>query len=166
MVQDLAQAAWAAGPATVFVERGPGCDPAATRGRRATAYDRARMTATATCRRLVDALNARDWPAAAAIVNQDTKVTDHRDLPFTGTGADMLSVWRSTFDTNAGVQAGLDVIDANQERALLRLTFGDPEGELAVHVVATVRDGRIATFDAYERGPAGRSDARAHFADR
>ena len=40
------------------------------------------------------------------------------------------------------------------------------EGELAVHVVATVRDGRIATFDAYERGPAGRSDARAHFADR
>jgi SnoaL-like domain len=119
-----------------------------------------------TCQRLIDAVNARDWAAAGAMVDAETKVSDHRDLPFTGTGADMLGVWRATFDANADARAHLDLLDADDDRALARMRFGDPEGELAVHVVAQVAGGRITTFDAYDRGPGGRSDARAHFADR
>jgi len=141
--------------------------PAPTRRPRASgAHNRPRMDAAATCQRLIAAVNARDWAAAGAIVDADTEVTDHRDLPFTGTGADMLGVWRSTFDRNAAVEAGLDVVDTAGDRALVRMTLGDPEGRLTVHVVAAVRDGRIATFDAYERGPGGLDDARAQFAER
>jgi hypothetical protein len=124
------------------------------------------MSAADACQRLIDAVDARDWATAARVLDARTEVTDHRDLPFEGTGADVLRVWRATFDGNAAARARLDVLDADDHHALVRMRFGDDEGELTVHVVAEVDSGHIDRFDAYERGPAGERDARAHFADR
>src|SRR3954470_16649795 len=104
------------------------------------------MTPADTCRRLVAAVDARDWTTAAAIVDERTVVADHRELPFEGHGATMLEVWRSALTPRPDARASIEVVDDAADAALVRLSFGEPGRELSVHVVTEVVDGRVTRF--------------------
>ena len=124
------------------------------------------MTAAEVCQRLCDALNVRDWTAAAAFLDARTVVQDHREMPFEGDGARMLRIWRSTFDAVSTGRADFEVLDATPGRALVRTSFGDEQGQLVVHCIVDVADDRITRFEAFGRDSAGEADARAAFSAR
>src|SRR5205085_9281822 len=105
------------------------------------------MPAAVVCRRLIAAVDGRDWATAATLLDERTVVTDHRDLPFIGDGRAMLEVWRSAFGSVPDARAELDVLDDDETAAVVRMRFGEPGRRLAVHVVAEIRDGRVARFD-------------------
>jgi hypothetical protein len=121
------------------------------------------VSATHVCRRLVDALNARDWRALEAMLDERTAVTDHRELPFEGTGATMLAVWRSTFESTPSALADLEVLEDGDAEALVLLGMGDDDGRLAVHAVVMTDGDRVTRFDAFPRSAAGAREARARF---
>jgi hypothetical protein len=112
---------------------------------------------------MVDALNARDWRALGQLLDERTVVEDHRELPFVGHGAAMLGVWRSAFEASPTGVADLEVLEASDHAALLRLGVGDEEGLLVVHAVVEVGDGRIARFEAFPRTADGERRARERF---
>jgi hypothetical protein len=112
---------------------------------------------------MVDALNARDWPALAGMLDARTAVVDHRDLPFEGDGARMLALWRSVFDSTPTGTADLEVLDAREGAAVFRLGMGDEEGRLVVHAVAEVDDGHITRFEAFPASADGERRARESF---
>ena len=122
------------------------------------------MSAADVCRQMVEALNARDWRALAASLDERTEVTDHRERPFEGTGARMLGVWRSVFDTTPSARADLEVLDRADDAALVRLGIGDDEGRLVVHAVVEVQGAHVARFEAFPPGGDGERAARARFA--
>jgi hypothetical protein len=112
---------------------------------------------------MVDAINARDWTTLARMLDERTVVEDHRDLPFEGDGARMLGVWRSVFDTTATGTADLDVLEARDDAAVIRLGLGDEEGRLAVHAAVAVDGERITRFDAFPATTEGERGARARY---
>jgi len=122
------------------------------------------MTAAAVCRRLIEATDQRDWATAAEIVDHSTEVTDHRDLPYEGHGARMLDVWRSAFTPRPDARASIEVLEDAPDRALARVSFGEPGRELTVHVIAEVAENRITRFDAWGGDPAGRAAAQERYA--
>jgi hypothetical protein len=124
------------------------------------------MTAAELCRRLADAMNARDWGTAATMIDARTVVDDHRDLPFEGDGARMLGIWRSTFDAISTGRVEFDVLEQTPALALVRAGFGDEQGKLVVYGIVEVAGDHMARFDAYARDQAGERDARAAFSAR
>jgi hypothetical protein len=124
----------------------------------------AAVSATDVCRRMVDALNARDWGVLEAMLDERTAVTDHRELPFEGTGATMLAVWRSTFASTPSARADLEVLEDGDAEALVLLGMGDDQGHLAVHAVVATDGARVARFDAFPRSESGAREARARYA--
>ena len=101
---------------------------------------------------MVDALNARDWRTLEAMLDERTVVADHRELPFEGTGATMLRVWRSVFEEAPTGRAELDVLEDAGDRAVVRLRMGDEEGRLQIRAVVEVADGHVARFEAFPAG--------------